>query len=88
MLLAPSPAESNHLNKLWGCFSCQLLLGYQHHLGNCMATGHICAFNVDRGCRAQLLMEHSYPFSHYSLRHVRLPRPEGNHEGSNMCVLA
>ena len=51
-------------------FPCQLLLGYQHFLSNRMASGYICAFNAVRSCGAQLLMEHSYPFSHYWLIYV------------------
>ena len=55
-------------------FACQLLLGYQHFLGNYMASSYICALNADRSCRAQLLMEHSYLFSHYRLLYVRFTR--------------
>lgn len=69
---------------LW-MFPCQLLLGYQHFPSNCMASGYICAFNADRSCRAQLLMEHSYAFSHYCLVCVRSTRPRGNHQGLT-CV--
>lgn len=75
------------LESTLGMFPCQLLLGYQHFLSNCMAGGYICAFNADRSCRAQLLMEHSYPFSHYCLLYVRFTRPEENHQGhTHMCV--
>lgn len=82
-----TPAAFNLLNQLWGCFFCQLLLGYQQFLSNCMASSYICAFNADRSCRAQLLMEHSYPFSHYCLLYVRSTRPEDNHQGlSYVCA--
>lgn len=75
------------LESTLGMFPCQLLLGYQHFLSNCMAGGYICALNADRSCRAQLLMEHSYPFSHYCLLYVRFTRPEENHQGhTHMCV--
>lgn len=73
------------LESTLGMFPCQLLLGYQHFLSNCMAAGYICAFNADRCCRAQLLMEHSYPFSHYCLLYVRFTRPVGKPSGT-LCV--
>lgn len=38
----------------------------------------MCALNADRSCRAQLLIEHSYPFSHYCLLYVRFTRTRGN----------
>lgn len=87
MQLGINSSGIQSLESTLGMFPCQLLLGYQHFLSNCMASGYICAFNSDRSCRAQLLMEHSYPFSHYCLLYVRFTRPEDNHQGLTcVCV--
>lgn len=61
-------------------FSCQLLLGYHHFRSNCHASSYTCALNADGNSRAQLLMEHSYPFSHYCLLYVRFTRTRGSHQ--------
>ncbi|MEQ2285784.1 hypothetical protein AMECASPLE_035419 [Ameca splendens] len=61
-------------------FACQLQLGYHHFLSNCHASSYMCALNADRNSRAQLLMEHSYPFSHYCLLYVRFTRARGSHQ--------
>ena len=67
-------------------FPCQLLLGYRHFLSNRMAGRYMCTFKSDGSCRAQLLMEHSYPFSHYCLFCVSSTRPEDTHQGVCVCV--
>lgn len=87
MQLEINSSSIQSLESTLGMFPCQLLLGYQHFHSNCMASGYICAFNADRSCRAQLLMEHSYPFSHYCLLYVIFTRPQGNHQGLTcVCV--
>lgn len=77
--------DSSSLQSLESTLGIQLLLGYQDFLSNCMASSYRHAFKADRSRRAQLLMEHSYPFSHYCLLYVRFTRPEDNHQGL-MCV--
>lgn len=87
MQLEIDSSSIQSLESTLGMFPCQLLLGYQHFLSNCMASSYICTFKADRSCRAQLLMEHSYPFSHYCLLFVRSTRPEDNHRGlACVCV--
>lgn len=87
MQLEIDSSSIQSLESTLGMFPCQLLLGYQHFLSNCMASSYICTFKADRSCRAQLLMEHSYPFSHYCLLYVRSTRPEDNHRGlACVCV--
>lgn len=87
MKLEIDSSSIRSLESTLGMFPCQLLLGYQHFLSNCMASSYMRTFKSDRSCRAQLLMEHSYPFSHYCLFCVRSSRPEENHRGP-ACVCA
>lgn len=85
MKLEIDSSSIQSLESTLGRFPCQLLLGYQHFLSNCMASSYMCAFKSDRSCRTQLLMEHSYPLSHYCLFCVSSTRPEDDHQGP-ACV--
>lgn len=83
MQLEINSSAIQSLESTLGMFPCQLLLGYQHFLSNCMTSGYMYVFNADSSCGAQLLMEHSYLFSHYTLLQVR---SRGHHQGLT-CVL-
>lgn len=80
--MKPTPAASNLLDQLWGCFPANSCMDTSTSLATVPAAAAataahlVCTFKADRSCRAQLWMQHCYPFfPHYCRLYVRSAEP-------------